>query len=78
MMDILLRGGYTVEKDHNFQNRIDVITARAQFASGARAQVENGNELESGRDYAPHFESLADYLAYRENFITDWKMRNWP
>ena len=55
MLDILLRGGFTVEEEEIFQEKVFLHEARASFATGtSRAQVAYGDVLESAADYETH------------------------
>ena len=67
MLDILLRGGFTVEEEKIFQEKLFLHEARASFAAnGKRAQVAYGDVLESAADYEAHYKRLTDHLAHCE------------
>ena len=67
MLDILLRQGFTVAEELIFQERLFMSGVDAQFAAGLRADVLNGDEMESTNDYEPHFQRLGEHLVYRMN-----------
>ena len=67
MLDILLRQGFTVAEELIFQEKLFMSGVEAQFAAGLRAEVVNGDELESTDDYEPHFQRLGDHLVHRMN-----------
>ena len=71
MLDILLRGGFTVGEEEIFQEKVFLHEARASFATGtSSAQVAYGDVLESDADYEIHFQRLTDHLTHCEKSDT--------